>query len=166
MTLKRASGGTTVGISTAFERKLSGSNVPVDIVRRRNGGSWATVWARITCSDATPWSSRVVGTATAAYETRSDGTVYNTNGTNTLVFLENWLAFGSTSNYEIRATLLSGATPTGTLGSWTSLGTTSAWSLSQSISGVSTCALLIEIRNAASLSVVDTATVTLNAEKI
>lgn len=166
MTLKRASGGTTVDISTTFERKLSGAWVPVDVVKRRNGGSWSTVWTRITSSDANPSSSRVAGTATATYEIRSDGTVYTTNGANTLVFLENWLAFGSTSNYEIKATALSGTPTTGTLDSWVSLGTTRTWTLSQSIPGDATCILSIEIRNAVSLSVVDTATVTLYAERI
>lgn len=165
MTLKRASGGTTVDISTTFERKLGGANVPVDMVRRRSGGSWTNVWTRITCSDTTASSSRSIGTATAAYEARSDGTVYRTNGNNTLVFLENWLAFGSTSNYEIKATLISGTAPTGTLGSWSSLGTTRTWALSQGIVGDTTCTLSIEIRNAVSLSVVDTATVTLFAER-
>lgn len=165
MTLKRASGGTTVNISTTFERKLSGANVPVDMVRRRSGGSWITAWTRITCSDTTASSSRNIGTATAAYEARSDGTVYRTNGNNTLVFLENWLAFGVTSNYEIKATVLSGDAPTGTLGSWLALSSNRAWTLSQSAVGDTTCTLLIEIRNALSLAVVDTATVTIYAER-
>lgn len=166
MTLKRASGGSNVDISTTFERKLSGANVPVDLVRRASGGSWTVVWSRINCSDTDATSSRFTGTATAAYEVHADGTVYTTTGTNTLGLLENWLSFGTASNYEVKATLLGGATPTGTLGSWLALSSNRAWTLSQSLVGDTTCTLLIEIRNALSLAVVDTATVTIYAERI
>ncbi len=50
------------------------------------------------------------------------------------------------SQWEIRATLDSGATPSGVLGVWQVLNTDREWSLSQSTVGSSSCGLTFEFR--------------------
>lgn len=67
------------------------------------------------------------------------------------------------SAYQIRATLSSGDTPSGTIGSWEGLGSTRTWGLSQSGVGSKACDLLIEIRRASDSVVLDSATYTLGA---
>lgn len=67
-------------------------------------------------------------------------------------------------SYEIRATLVSGDTPAGTLGSWLALSTTRTWTNNKlgAAPGVRECQLTIEIRLGA--TVLDTTTVDLYAE--
>lgn len=66
-------------------------------------------------------------------------------------------------DYEIRATLNSGDTPTtGTIGSWEALSTTREWTLTASGSDLA-CELLIEIRWSGNDEVQDSATYTLTA---
>src|SRR5262249_30066930 len=62
-----------------------------------------------------------------------------------------WLLAGSPGDYEIRATLVDGATPTSgaALGSWLSLSTDRTWVLARTTVGAVNCRLLIEIRDAA-----------------
>jgi hypothetical protein len=107
----------------------------------------------------------VGGSATATYTIDNDGTVRNHNGTN----LETWLggAGGIASNYEVRATLTSGTTPTsGTLGSWLGCGTDRSWSNTNNAQdgSVVTSTILVEIREAATGTVKDNASIVINAD--
>ena len=79
----------------------------------------------------------------------------------------NWVfpASAAGANYEVRATVNSGALTSGTTGSWTALSSTQSWVRQQSSIGTSSCNLTIEIRHATSLVVLDTASITLNAER-
>lgn len=99
------------------------------------------------------------GTATATYSVHLDGTVKNHVPTS----LEIWLLQGVNSDYEVRATLASGDTPSGTLATWLLLSTTRSWSLTQSVAGTKTCNLTIEIRRVSDSVVLDTATATITA---
>lgn len=75
-----------------------------------------------------------------------------------------WLTGDSAPNYEIYATVLSGDTPTGTIGAWTSLATTQEYSLQESTpSATQTCQLQIEIRWTGNNVVQDTATYTITS---
>lgn len=67
-------------------------------------------------------------------------------------------------DYEIRATLDSGDTPTGAFSTWTSLGTTQEWTLTEdTLDDTDTCTLTIEIRWTGNNEVQDTATYVLTA---
>jgi len=101
--------------------------------------------------------------ATATYTIDNDGTVRNHAGTN----LETWLVgVGVTSNYEVRATYSSGdALSSGTLGSWLNCGTDRSWSNSVSDDSKSTT-LLVEIRDAATGTVRDNASITITANSV
>lgn len=121
--------------------------------------------ALVSIGDA--FSSAIVifpGTATAGYRLNSDGVAYirNTSGSYTAISGQ-WMLSGTNSDYEARVTLISGRTPTGTIGSWVSLGSTQSWELSVS-SGFWASEFIVEIRLASSGAVLDTAAVTLNAE--
>jgi hypothetical protein len=67
-------------------------------------------------------------------------------------------------SYEIRATLVSGDTPVGTLGSWLALTSNRTWSLTKlsGVAGSRQSELTVEIR--LGTTVLDTTTVTLSAE--
>lgn len=84
--------------------------------------------------------------------------------------VETWLLSGAVGDYEARATITSGPTGTGNLtgttGSWLNLGTTRTWVVQDTTDGITdpyAVTLLIEIRNATTLVVHDTATVYLEA---
>lgn len=81
--------------------------------------------------------------------------------------LETWLLIGASSAYECRATLNSGTLSSGTTGSWLALSSSREWTCVDSISDASPVEanLTIEIRNASTLVVQDSATVTLYAER-
>jgi hypothetical protein len=110
-----------------------------------------------TCSDS------VFGAATAFYQVNNAGTIKNQNGS----VLETWLLGGGTaSNYDVRATLISGVLSSGTTGSWINCGTTSTWSVQNSAhnNSVKTAVILIEIRLTSSGVVQDSANITISAE--
>lgn len=107
-------------------------------------------------------SDGAIGTSTAEYEVRSNGNVVNHNNT----VLERWHQSPFMgSSYEVRATLSSGSTPSGTLGSWLALSSNRSWSVTDSIDeGVDvTCVLLVEIGLAGTSTALDSATITLSA---
>lgn len=68
--------------------------------------------------------------------------------------------------YEVRATTISGTLTSGTTGSWTSLNTDQTWTVSRivNIAGVNDWVGTIEIRDAVSLTVLDSTQLTLTAE--
>lgn len=77
-----------------------------------------------------------------------------------------WLLSGSASDYDARATLVSGAVSSGTLNTWLNLGTTRSWTRTQTVAGSSAVTLQIEIRLAATGTVLATAQTTLTAQVI
>lgn len=84
----------------------------------------------------------------------------------------NWIVPASgMSGYETRATVTaggsSGGTFTGTTGSWLNLGTTRTWNLSNDVSGAySYRTLTVEIRDASTLSVLTSATITIETQPL
>jgi hypothetical protein len=67
------------------------------------------------------------------------------------------------ADYEVRATLLDGTAPSGTVGSWLSLISNRNWSLSLPTPGFAFCVLLVEIRRTADSAIVATALISLTA---
>lgn len=87
-----------------------------------------------------------ISEATAAIIYYPDGTYSVSSGS----FTEprgNWVnPATAASQWEIRATLASGDTPTGTLGTWLPLSSSRLWRLSRVSTGVSSCNLTFEFR--------------------
>ena len=77
-----------------------------------------------------------------------------------------WLLSGSASDYEVRATVVSGSVTSGTLNTWLGLGTTRTWTRTRTTVGSSAVTLQIEIRLAATGTVIATAQTTLTAQVI
>jgi hypothetical protein len=120
------------------------------------GGSPTITLTNTTCSDAVTG-----GTATATYQVDSNGKIYKNS-----VFFENWISDAALAgDYQVRATLSSGDTPSGTLGSWLALTSDRYWDLINAAQDDSTlsCALIVEIRDAATSTVRATATITISA---
>ena len=138
--------------------------MPFDIVKRRLASAWTVAWQRINIADQNATHSVGSGTATGGYRLNTSGIVEKRLG-GSYTTLETWLSFGTASNYECRATVISGALSSGTAGSWLSLGTSREWTVTQSVVGTNTCDLTIEIRNASTLVVLDSATITIEADR-
>ena len=108
--------------------------------------------------------------AVAGYRVDSDAFVYtaaNFNGVYSVQ--EQWDSDPSTvGNYEVRATLVSGNTPTGSAlaPSWLLLSSDRTWELVASPGNVLVCTLTIEIRDTATSTVRATATVNLTADAV
>lgn len=138
----------------------------------RVGGTWRQFFSSggggptIAISDASVIAAGSAGSVNAGYSLLNNGNVQETiNSTPSTV--GTWVSPASgMSGFEARATVAagSGGTLTGTVGSWLSLGTSRIWSLSRASAGFADRTLTIEIRDAASLSVVATATITLDVE--
>ena len=111
---------------------------------------------------------------TATYGIRSNGTIdasytsTNGGGTNGTTNGSNWITpTSSASLYEVRATKVSGDAfqPTGSaLGQWLPCTSNRAWYLYLTGIGRLDCVLTIEIRDAATQTVRDTATITMMAK--
>lgn len=102
---------------------------------------------------------------------RTAGIVFGSNGAyykylhDTPVEISKWLTPQTNmGNYEIKATLDSGDTPTGTFDTWEALSSTRSWTLvSSTVSETLTSTVTIEIRWTGNDVVQDTATYTLTA---
>ena len=104
------------------------------------------------------------GTVTVVYQLRSDGTVWGTLVGSTS-YLEDWItpASAAGADYEAHVTYTGDAIG-GTTSTWVSLDSNRQWSLTRAREGASEAVLTVQIRNASTLDVLDTATVTLQAE--
>jgi hypothetical protein len=127
--------------------------LPIDIVKRFSsvggGGAPGTV-AISDDSDA--------GLHDAAYRLEGDGDISHFGGAD----IGDWLSPKSgMDQYEVRATLDSGNTPTGSaLNAWLNLGSDRSWALSAPGTGTfKSCTLTIEIRRVSDHVIVDTASV-------
>jgi len=128
-------------------------------VRVYNGTSWVTVYTAVAASII----NRDLSTGgpegevySLYYRLSSNGNAYNTaSGTSGL--LESWLDTGTNADFQVKATLTSGSGISGTLGSWLALTTDRAWSLSST--GDAAATITVEIRNATTLAVLTSATI-------
>ena len=120
----------------------------------------------IDLQSATASEQQFISSATATLTAEADG---ETSGQGNLILtVPNWWTgapdVGIGSNYEIRATVALGDTPTsGSLNTWLSLSVDRTWGLTRTVTGTSSCQLTIEIRDANTLTVLDTATWVLTA---
>lgn len=69
------------------------------------------------------------------------------------------------SNYESRATVISGSFTSGTFGTWQALSTSRSWNVTRTTIGTSVASMTLEIREAATLTVVASATIGFSATK-
>lgn len=154
---------------TAVKRKSGGSFIDVGFVKVMKGGVWVTVWPTTPVVSIT--DQEIIRTSTlnttAGYALNASGAVEKTEGTSTTT-LETWLLSGSAGDYQVRATLLSGDTPSGTFGTWQTLSSTRTWSLQDVVADATVLSAIftVEIRLTSSGVVLDTATIELTSEKL
>lgn len=103
------------------------------------------------------------GTAVAAYILKSSGDINSTVNTST-TDIGDWVTPKSAAgNYECKATVTSGSLTSGTTGSWLALTSDRSWTCQRSTIGTRDATLSIEIRKTGTTTVLDTATITLQA---
>lgn len=124
-----------------------------------------TVNAILVVNDAPP-PANLGGTATISFlntgELTSDASNADGSVTHTSYGGE-WLVAGDGTNVEIQVSATgSGGSLTGTTGSWLSLSADRVWTLSTTASTTGSRVLTVQLRNATTLAVLDTATITLN----
>ena len=105
--------------------------------------------------------------ATAGYRLNSSGIAESLSNL-AYTTLETWLLSGAASDYEVRVTLSSGTLSSGTTGTWQNLGTSRSWTVvDTTFDGIiSEADIVVEIRDATTLMILDSATINLQAERI
>ena len=104
--------------------------------------------------------------AQAVIRVDSDGKLYRTNGGTSVIYYSDWvssLTEFTNSDYEVRASYVSGIVPVGTLNTWQPISSDRQWSLNRTANGVSTSVIDITIREIANSANFDTFRVTLTA---
>jgi len=102
--------------------------------------------------------------ATAGYRLTSGGQAQSQINL-TFTTLEQWCTPTSqASNYEVLVTVTSGSLSTGTAGSWLALSSTQTWTRTATIGTANTCVFTVEIRRVGTSTVLDSATITLEAD--
>lgn len=128
--------------------------------------TYAAAGYRVNITNQTISHSTTVSSAEAGYVIDSDGGAYSKIGT-TFSLLETWKGSGVNSDYKVRATLVSGDTPSGTLNTWLDCAVDNTWTLAAPASPgalvTKTCVLTIEIQDDVSLETLDSASITLEA---
>ena len=121
----------------------------------------------ITNRNVSQTSVTTLAVARAGYRLNSTGVVESRKNA-AYVTLETWLNTGTNSQYQSRATQTGSSgspTITGTLNTWATLSAAQEWSIvPPALNTVASLTLLIEIRNASTLVVIDSATITLDSE--
>jgi len=105
--------------------------------------------------------------STAGYRLNSSGIAESLSNL-AYTTLETWLLSGAASDYEVRVTLSSGTLSSGTTGTWQNLGTSRSWTVVDSTFDAvfAEAEIVVEIRDATTLMILDTATITLQAERV
>lgn len=106
-------------------------------------------------------------TATAQFELTNAGAIRLTNPNNTVNTVGSWVVpAGNFSAYEAMLTVNSGSTPSGAAtATWLNLGTTRNWQLVRNTLGLLSSNCTLQIRNASTLAVLATSTLTWTAEQ-
>jgi len=94
-----------------------------------------------------------------------DGKVYEVTTNGGYNELEQWCTPTSeASNYEAFVTVTSGSLTSGVTGSWVALNVTRQWSVEETVSGnTNLCTFTVQIRRAGTTTVLDSATISLEA---
>lgn len=99
-------------------------------------------------------SETISSSSPASYTMKSNGSITTSNDlTGTL----RWVVNTAPTNYEVYATVLSGALSSGSTGSWLNFSTDRSWTRN----APGTCTIELQLRDALSLAVVETVEITL-----
>lgn len=154
-------GGTYVPAGTSGTNGAVPSSGTISI-----GSFYGTGLPVITITDQNSFSGAVTpATATNGYRLNSNGKVYTETPTGTYNYIEDWVTpNGAASSYECYVTVTSGTLSSGTSGSWLALSSTRDWTVTRTTLGTKTCTFTVDIRKVGTTTVLDSATITLEAE--
>lgn len=103
-------------------------------------------------------------TASASIMLNTLGVVQGRANTNVYTDKFTWLLSGASSDYQVRASVISGTAPTGSAtNTWLTMSSPRDWTISNNTEDTSTTMLLIELRDVATSTIRATATFTLQA---
>lgn len=154
-------GGTYVPAGTSGTNGAVPSSGTISI-----GSFYGTSAPVITITDQSSYSSAPTpGSATNGYRLNSNGKVYTESPSGTFNYIEDWVTpNGAASNYEALVTVTSGTLSSGTSGSWVALSSTRDWTVTRSTLGLKSCTFTVDIRKVGTTTVLDSATITIEAE--
>jgi hypothetical protein len=105
------------------------------------------------------------GTVSVGYRLHNNGSEQSFIAGGVYTTFNTWLLVGAAADYDCRLTVNSGSAPAGdTVGVWLGLASSRAWTLTRSTNGTTINSCTIEIRDAVSLDVLDSASVTMEVE--
>lgn len=146
--------------------KVSGAWQPLQAIYAKVSGVWQLVYQSLSALVTDKSFSHIVSapsTATAGYRLGSDGVAYTIEGATATGISGEWLLVGTNSDFECRMNY-SGDTPSGSGDNvWESLSSDRTWSISVA-SGTKNTILSIEIRSAATLTVLTSASINMAAD--
>lgn len=148
--------------------RVAGAWVAVREAYVKVAGAWVQFFANLVFALAgiAYYGTRVGASCTVQYLLTSAGVELYIDENSVSHTIGNWVTpTSAAAGYECRMTVTSGTFSVGTVGSWLALTSTRTWAKTQSIVGVGQVVGTIEIRDAATLAVVATATVDLTAER-
>ena len=128
-------------------------------------GSVTPATPRVQLTDTSVNRTVAGGTAVATYRLDAAGTISKTVFGGGISVYETWLLSGVNSDYQVRATLLSGGPLSGTAGTWQACSTSRTWTVSDAVADANEVAasVLIEIRDVATTTVLTSATIAMSA---
>jgi hypothetical protein len=171
MAVNRKSGGANVALALANIKRRSGAGwVTATIAKKRSGGVWVDLFAAggLTATVQT-------ATYSASAFSPNDATItviFNSNGLTQIsqnnggsINQYTWQGNGTASQYDIRATVTSGTVSGSATATWLNLASSVQWSCirTENLTGTTTAVLTVEIRDASTLALVASGTVTLQA---
>lgn len=124
---------------------------------------YGTSAGTVALSDLNVYNFSAFSSVTASVQYNSDGSVATSPSSSSTWFSPT--ASGTGDDYEIYVSVSSGSTPSGTLNTWLALSSARQWSVTDTNDGPSsvTTTLSVQVRDVATETVQDTATVTLTA---
>lgn len=129
-----------------------------------DAGTWRLVFSSVPAASVSISNQSIssIGGSGAGYRLNTSGDAQQDQGSGVYSNISGeWLVSGAASDYEVRATETSGTVSTGTIGVWQALSSTRTWTVAASIGLEKTCVLSVSIRDAATSTVQDTASITL-----
>jgi hypothetical protein len=126
------------------------------------GGAWKKFFAPITLLSGN--YTRLTN-APASYIVNSDGNIYAPSGL-AIVSQYSWSGGASPSGYEVRVDVTSGSFSGGnSTGAWLNCGTTRQWDRGAALNTFQTVSFTVQIRDASSLTVLASASITLTCDR-
>lgn len=127
-------------------------------------GAEASVTIFITDQSVTDFTG-ASRSASTGYRLTSAGLAQTQSGLGAYTTVETWCTPTSEAiNYEVLVTVTAGALSSGTSGTWVPLSSTQTWTRTASIGLSSLCTFTVQIRRTGTSTVLDTATITLEAD--